>query len=220
MLELEFKTRMAGCDSVRTVGGFLGSFDPPHCGHGWIVARLLDRFEVVVVMLPSFHFEKQVRPPLNATLDQRIEMLQALRATSPDRIHLAVAHEVLYLRLAACLAATFPRAEVGLGMGDDSFRRLLDSRAYFERKAIPWAAAEDHALSRLARHVVVFGRSGALPGAVDVPASIREISSTAVRERIRALRNEGAAPCDWRSRLQGWVLPEVLEAIEQHGLYR
>jgi cytidyltransferase-like protein len=217
MSEVQWVARPRG--SPRSVAGLLGSFDPPHLGHGWIVKQLLDRFDQVALLIPTQHFEKAVRYPANATFEQRLCMLQVLASSAPDRIALGLAHEVLYLRLAAQLRSTFPNATVGFGMGDESYRKLLSTSSYYRRLGLPWTPHDQQSLAELSRHVIVFARTAAVPGSLVVPESVRPLSSTGVRAHVRRLAQQALFPSStpW---LHGMVLPDVARQIEQYRLYR
>jgi cytidyltransferase-like protein len=222
-----------GVAGVRSVGVMLGSFDPPHLGHAWIVAQLLDRFEAVALLVPTFHFDKTVSYPCNATFDQRMVMLLDWGRLAPGRISIGVASEILYVRLVQRLGRTFPCAEIGFGMGDDSFRRLLDSRSYFERRGEAWTPDDERTLAALQRTSMVFGRWGAsdargckgtrglpkAPGPLPVPERLREISSTQVRARVRRLREQGVPPGLWPALLSDCLAPETPSHIARFGLY-
>lgn len=202
-----------------SICGYLGSFDPLHRGHEWIVEQLLERFDAVLVLIPAFHFEKTVRFPLNATLEQRIEMLVSLRKRWGDRIGIGLAHEVLFIRLAECLKEHLPSAEIFFGMGNETFERVLNSKVYYEQVGLPWTE-EDHAkLERVREKVVVFGRSGNADHILPVPESVRWISSTLVRETVRECRKSSFSEATWHKKLAEMISPEIFTFIRQGGLY-
>jgi cytidyltransferase-like protein len=176
----------------RAVGAYLGSFDPPHLGHAFVVRELLRRFDRVLVLVPARHFEKRVDYPRNATFEQRLRMLDSIVAIAPDRVGTGLTREVLYLRLAEQLRVRHPGAAVGFGMGDDSHARFLASREYYAREGLPWGAEQDTALRVLDEHVVVFARHGTSPHAVRVPDALQNLSSTRVRQMV-ARGREGVA---------------------------
>jgi cytidyltransferase-like protein len=201
----------ADAGRVLSLGVIVGSFDPLHHGHEWMVRRLLARCDRVLLLVPAHHFDKTIRPPANATFAQRLAMIARLSRRLGGRVLGGVTREVLFVRLAAELETLFPGADITFGMGDDTWRRLLRSAEYYARLGLDWTAADAARLARLRRHVVVFGRSGDGPGRVTVPAALRGISST----RVRALA--GAAP---DADLVHLVDPDILAYIRGAGLYR
>ncbi len=195
--------------SPGSVCAVVGSFDPLHRGHMWMVQRLLARFDLVALLVPARHFTKAVCPPHNATLDQRLDMIQRVYPPA-SRVLCGVAHEVLFVRLAACLERRFPGARVTFAMGNDTFELLADSASYFNRLGLPWGDRERRRLARLAEQVVVFGRSARGARYERVPDDLRAVSSTRVR------RAAVSSKCE----LSALVHPLVLSFIHQHGLYR
>lgn len=197
---------------TRTLGVIVGSFDPLHLGHEWMVRQLLQRCDRVLLLVPLRHFDKHPVWPFNATFAQRLAMIARLSERSGGRILGGVTREVLFVRLADKLAALFPDAAVTFAMGDDTWRRLLRSSEYFARLGLSWTAAEASRLARLRRRVIVFGRSGDAAGRNRVPAAVRDISST----RIRALAFSGAGDAV----LHRFVAPDILAICRRAGLYR
>ena len=206
--------------STRTLCAYLGSFDPPHRGHEWLIAQLLARFETVLVLVPGRHFEKTIRFPFNAALEQRLAMLRLI-AARPGNQRLAggLAREVLFIRLAAHLRREFPQAEISFGMGSDTFERLLDSPRYYARSGLAWTAGDQRALERLQHNVLVFGRSANGGQTLAVPEAVRRISSTRVRATVKRLRSEQASEADWQAALRPLTAPDVLRYIRAAGLY-
>jgi len=196
-------------DSPRSVGIYLGSFDPPHRGHVFVVRQLLRRFDAVLVLVAGRHFEKTVRYPLNATYAQRLRMLESAFGTERGRVGIGLAREVLYLRLAALVQERYPRSSVGIGMGDDSYARLMRSKEAFERSGLAWSEREEARLRSLGRKVIVFGRHGCGPAHVTVPEELRCVSSTRVRELVKS--GDDA----WRA----LVTEPVAVMVREFGLY-
>lgn len=182
-----------------SLGVILGSFDPLHLGHQWMVDELRARFGGVLLLVPAAHFEKQVRPPQNATLDQRLEMI---RGVYHGGVGCGIAGEVLFVRLLDRLERRFPGRVVGFGMGRDTLDKVQRSARYFARTGLPWGPTEERGLARLLERVVVFER-GACPRGP-------EISSTLVRRLVAA----GA----W-DRLSTLVHPAVAGFVRRRGLY-
>jgi cytidyltransferase-like protein len=204
---------------IHSLCGFLGSFDPLHKGHEWIVEKLLERFDAVLLLIPAFHFEKTVRFPLNATLEQRLEMLTSFAKRKMDRIVVGLAHEVLFIRLADQLADQFPNAEISFGMGNETFERVLASKTYYERLGLAWADEDQAKLEQPRKKIVVFGRSRNGDGVISVPESLRWISSTQVRKTVMELRKTPAPESMWREQLEKMIAPDILKFIRRTGLY-
>jgi cytidyltransferase-like protein len=205
--------------ALRSICGFLGSFDPLHKGHEWIVDKLLERFDAVLLLIPAFHFEKTVRFPLNATFEQRVEMLATFSKRKGERIAVGLTHEVLFIRLADCLNQYFPSVEIAFGMGNETFEKVLASENYYARLGLPWTAEEQDKLERLKKRVVVFGRSSNNDQFITVPEALRQISSTQVREIVMELRQAGVSEATWRARLGNLISPEIFRFILREKLY-
>ncbi len=219
MQEIEIRLMPILTSQVRSLCGFLGSFDPPHKGHEWIVEKLLERFDVVLLLIPAFHFEKTVRFPLNATFEQRLEMLAILSKREGNRIAVGLTHEVLFIRLADCLSQRFPSAEVSFGMGNETFEKVLASKTYYAHLGLPWTTEEQAKLERLRKKIAVFGRSSNNGHFISVPEDLRQLSSTRVREIVMELRKTSVPETVWQKRLEKMIYSEVLTFILQENLY-
>ena len=57
MKNIDLRLSLPPTLTVRSLCGFLGSFDPLHKGHEWIIDQLLKRFDAVLVLIPAVHFE-------------------------------------------------------------------------------------------------------------------------------------------------------------------
>lgn len=204
--------------SVRSVCGVLGSFDPLHLGHCWIVRRLLQRFQVVALMVPAWHPSKTICQPYNATLPQRLELIERIFAPASGVVR-GIASEVLFVRLWRQLMLRFPAASVSFGMGNDTHRQFLDSPTTFRRLGLPWGASERADFVRLRRQLVVFGRSQQGPQLVRLPRRLRSISSTRVRAVVRRLHRQQAPPRRWRRQLHRLVPAGVPDYLRTRGLY-
>eukprot|EP01098_Paradermamoeba_levis_P003540 TRINITY_DN1594_c0_g1_i4.p1 TRINITY_DN1594_c0_g1~~TRINITY_DN1594_c0_g1_i4.p1 ORF type:complete len:298 (-),score=92.22 TRINITY_DN1594_c0_g1_i4:109-1002(-) len=144
--------------NVKSVAGFLGSFDPFHNGHDFAVKHLLSHFDVVLILVPENHFEKEIVPPKNSTIDQRIALLSQLFKDQSSKVGVGIAHQVLFLKLQKQLQQLFPSAKVTFGMGNDTFECLLASQEYYEGVGLPWTEEDQKQLDALKHEVVVFGR--------------------------------------------------------------
>lgn len=219
MNALQWIRRPSDDTPPRRVAGFLGSFDPPHNGHAWIARHLLATHDRVILLLPSHHLHKRIDPPFNATLQQRGRMLEHLRNACPERIGIAIAPEVLYLQLAECLQCEFPLADIGFGMGDESRAKLEASGDWFARAGVPWGPEERLRLELLLARVVAFGRTNPAGDVVELPESIRAISSTAVRARVASLIVRESPWERWVEELEPLMPEPVLRIVYEEGLY-
>lgn len=205
---------------IHSVGVIVGSFDPLHRGHQWMVQQMSRRFELVLLLVPVAHFEKTVRFPHNATRAQRVELIERVHRGQP--VIGGLTRELLFVRLIEHLARQLPGVQVGLGLGSDTYGKLLRSRSYFAWLGLPWGPAEEQALSRLAEQSVVFARDRHvdLPaGALVPPTHLRGISSTLVRRRAVLLHAARAGAGRWHDELGPLVGPEVVSFIRELGLY-
>ena len=209
----------ADAASWKELGLYLGSFDPLHLGHEWAADRLLDRCGRALLVVPGRHFDKSIRPGENASLAQRLAMIGQFARRAGGPVLRGVAGEVLFVRLAARAAALFPRAEITFGMGDDTYGRLLRSPEYFVRAGLAWTAADAESLAGLRRRALVFGRREGGPGRVEVPADLREISSTRVRAAVAELRGDPRHAAARLQELRTLVAPDILEFVLRSGLY-
>jgi cytidyltransferase-like protein len=211
-------------NQVRSLCGVLGSYDPLHKGHEWIAEKLLEQFDAVLLLIPAFHFEKTVRFPLNATLEQRLEMLTTFSKRKGNRgrprpLAVGLTHEVLFIRLADRLSERFPSAEISFGMGNETYEKVLASKAYYDRLGLPWTAEDQAKLERLQKRIVVFGRSQNNGRFISVPKKLHRISSTRIRETVMDLRRTCAPEAIWQERLEQMISPEILTFISQKKLY-
>jgi cytidyltransferase-like protein len=209
----------ADAPSWERLGVYLGSYDPLHLGHEWVAERLLERCGRVLLLVPGRHFHKSIRPGENATLDQRLAMIDLYARRAGGPVLGGVAGETLFIRLAARVADRFPRAKITFGMGDETFARLLRSPEYFERAGLAWTADDAAALARLEDEALVFGRSGDGAGRIPVPADIRPISSTRVRYLVARLFRDPADALLRLQELRTLVAPDILKLVLQAGLY-
>ena len=186
------------------VGLFGGSFDPIHHGH-----LLVAQVAAEVLGLDEIRFVPAREQPFKAgehgaSAADRAAMVERAIAGSPgmrlERIELDRPGPSYTVDTLRALRAREP---------DTGFVLLVgrDAAAGMPR----WHEAPE--VSRLAR-VVAFGRAGSPAGAV--PAGIEcitvpavEISSTAVRERVRRGQS-----------IRYWVPEAVADFIAAHGLYR
>jgi len=187
-----------------SVGLFGGSFDPIHHGH-----LLVAQAAAEVLGLDEVRFVPAREQPFKvgehaAAAADRATMVERAIAGSPgmrlERLELDRAGPSYTVDTLRALRVREPNTSFVLLVGSDA------------AIGVPrWHEAPE--LSRLAR-IVAFGRAGTTAGAlppgigfITVPAV--EISSTAVRERVRRGQS-----------IRYWVPDAVAEFIASRGLYR
>lgn len=181
------------------IGVLGGSFDPVHLGHLLAAQALQERLGLDEVRLIPAGRQPFKPEGHGASADHRAAMLELAVAGAPglvaDRIEVDRPGPSYTVDTLRALHARHPGDDLVLLVGSDAARSLP---AWHEAEAIPGLA-----------QVVVFARGGqaALAGAEVVPQV--EISSTAVRERVRTGRS-----------LRYWVPDAVAGYIATHRLYR
>jgi len=186
------------------IGIFGGTFDPPHIGHLIVAsdacaALALDRLLLVPSADPP-HKQGQVE----ATAEQRLALLRAATAGDArfevDDIELRRSGASFTVDTLRELRKRHPDAELFLLIGVDQMQKLASWR-------------EPHEVARLAR-LSVMTRDGETPDPDSpfphrlVPVTRIDLSSSAIRERIRT------------GRPVLYLLPEpVREFVERAGLY-
>lgn len=220
MLDSLILTEPSNLARAASIGCYLGSFDPPHRGHLALARALLDEVDQVLLLIPRTHFHKTPKYPSNATFDQRLQMLEALRFTAAGRIHLGLTDVVLFLELDAMLRERYPSALVLFAMGDETFAKLCGSAAYFHRLGRTWDQSRQQSLIDLQSRCRVWDRSGSSPLARPMTATLSGISSTKVRDAVGQLWRSNADRETWRSVLHPLVPAPVIEDIRRFGLYR
>jgi cytidyltransferase-like protein len=203
-----------------SIGCYLGSFDPPHRGHLALARALLEEVDEVLLLIPTMHFHKTPTYPSNATFDQRLQMLEAVRTMAPGKIHLGLTDVVLFLELDARLRRRYPGALVVFAMGDETFAKLSGSAEYFRRVGRTWDRAQERSLIDLQSRCHVWNRSGASPLARQMTATLSGISSTRVRNAVGQLWCSNAADAAWSRVLHPMVPAAVIEDVRRFGLYR
>lgn len=191
--------------SLRRIGLFGGTFDPPHVGHlvtAVNVRHALD-LDLLVLMVANVPWQKEGTRPITPALD-RLAMVEAavtdVRGLVPGRDEIDHGGHSFTADTLASLASRYPEAELFTVIGDD-------------------AAAGLHTWSRWQEvversNLVVVDRPGEpveLDDGIDwirVEVPRLEVSSTDLRERFTDGR-----PLDYL------VTQPVLDVIRSNGLY-
>ena len=206
--------RFAG---AHTLGCYFGSFDPPHRGHVALARALLAETEAVLLLIPTWHFQKSFTFPAHATPSQRVAMFD--KAFSNPGLLAGTTETLLFLEIDARLQASFPSARVLFAMGDETYQRVCASQRYFVRARKTWDGPREAALRNLLSRCLVWNRSGAF-GAGRVLSSVPSVSSTQVRAIAERLWNSHASVTSWHQALDPLVPPSVVDDIRSAGLYR
>jgi cytidyltransferase-like protein len=206
--------RFAG---ARTLGCYFGSFDPPHRGHVALARALLEETDAVLLLVPTWHFQKAFTFPAHASPSQRVEMFG--HALSSPRLLAGTTETLLFLEIDARLQEFFPSTRVLFAMGDETYQRVGASQRYFVQAGRTWDGHCDTALQQLLSRCLVWNRSGAFGGG-RVMSSVPPISSTQARAIAQWLWGSHASATAWHRALDPLVPPSVVDDIRSSGLYR
>lgn len=200
---------------------YLGTFDPFHRGHEWVVKQCLACFDGMILLLPNHHFHKNLSAQSRASLEQRLAMVTLGRQYLPDKnIWLGWTDCILYLKLAKSLEKLYPQWAFHYIMGDETFTKVQNSANYYSRLHVPWGAQENSHLKVLLQNTVVLNRSGRNAAGMTCPPPIRSISSTRIRRLTGVItgKNFGSSPL-----LMGMLLPflqlTIIKYIFTYRLY-
>jgi nicotinate-nucleotide adenylyltransferase len=191
--------------SLRRVGLFGGTFDPPHVGHlvtAVNVRHALD-LDVVVMMVANLPWQKEASRAITPAVD-RLAMVEAavcdVTGLVPGRHEIDLGGPSYTADTLAVLSDDYPHAELFTIIGDDAAAGL--------RTWTRWAEVVERS------QLVVVDRPGEpveLDGEIDwirVEVPRLEVSSTDLRERFTDGR-----PLDYL------VTQPVLDVIRARGLY-
>lgn len=186
--------------------------------------RLLEsgEFDVLVILVPALHPDKVLVPGINATFEQRLDMLRAHYADNP-RVGVGMTRTVLYGRLLGELKLIFSTAEmVTFGLGADSYDCLTESRSYYETMGEEWSAEDEAAVAELQKTSCVFNRQPT------VLEELKKASHGLEKTKHHHQRWSGLPPVsstDIRDRISRGeqindLVPKVVaHYIQQHKLY-
>jgi nicotinate-nucleotide adenylyltransferase len=189
------------------LGIFGGSFDPPHVGH---LLAATDAFEALTLD-KLFYVPASVQPLkaglASATAPQRLAMVRLLAGSDErfavDAVEIERAGLSYTVDTLETFAQRFPRAEMFFLVG-------MDAMAAFDAWKSPRRILE---LARLAILRRPGGTVGEMDidrdGTIDLATRLVDVSSTEIRERVRA-----------RKSIRGFVPDSVAAFIEAERLYR
>jgi nicotinate (nicotinamide) nucleotide adenylyltransferase len=187
-------------ETIRRLGILSGSFNPPTVAHVELARAALDRVDAVLLVVPRVF--PHAKDFTDASLDQRIEMLQKL----DSRFGIAIADRGLFIEIARETREIFNETDLWFLCGADAASRIVN-----------WDYGAPRAFHSMLEE---FGLLVARRGEVYEPPpdmaqriemlpidNLDEVSSTEVRDRIRAEK-------DW----QELVPAELHQTIKQ--IYR
>ena len=193
------------------LGIFGGTFDPPHVGHLLAASDAfehlrLDRLVLVPAAKQPLKLGRETAPPAD-----RLAMVRLTVANDPrletDSIEVdrqGLSYTVDTLR---DLAARLPAAQLFLLVGADvltSFAQWRDPNAILELATLAVLVRREDADGS-----IVQPQSELVRRAAFIPTRRIDVSSTEIRERVRAGKS-----------IHGFVTDAVAEYISSNGLYR
>jgi len=190
------------------IGVFGGTFDPPHIGHLLLAsdareALSLDR----LIFIPTGAQPLKVNTPPVASARDRLEMVRLAVADdanySVDDTEIGRKGLSYTVDTLEHLSERYPGAKLFLLLGEDSLRSFDQWR-------------EPQRIMELARLAVMRRDGASLEGVKPIPSGVLEVStrrvdvsSTEIRERLRAGKS-----------IKGFVPESVERFVEARGLYR
>ncbi len=163
------------------LGVLPASFNPPTVAHVALIEAAASHVDEVLCVLPR---EFPHKPYFGASLEQRLEMMNAIRPQSPP-VSIAVSDGGLFIEIAReCTDAYGPETELLFIAGRDAAERIIN-----------WDYGEPNAIDRMLEHfgLLVASRGGPFtppPHLADrifplaTPPEIDPVSSSEVRERV------------------------------------
>jgi len=191
------------------LGLFGGSFDPPHIGH---LLAAVDAFESLE--LDKLIFVPAAVQPLKAglaagTAHQRLAMVRLLVGMDPrfdvDAVEIDRAGLSYTVDTLETFAERFPNAERFFLVGEDAMAAF---GAWREPQQI-LKLAQLAILRRPGAGATVVNAASRLTGTITLATRLVEVSSTEIRERVRAGKS-----------IRGFVPDSVATYIETERLYR
>lgn len=200
--------------SLKRIGVFGGTFDPPHIGHLILASEAYQQLNLERLLWVLTPISPLKRADDITSLDQRLSMLQLAIAENPDfelsRIEIDSPGPYYTLDTMRRLADCYPSAEVILVIGGDSLRDLprwhrpADLMSACDEIGVMRRPGDSVDLSALERQV-----PGTQAKVRFVDAPLLEISSSDIRRRIRE-----------KLPFRYYLSPSVYEYILKNELYR
>ena len=200
--------------SLKRIGVFGGTFDPPHIGHLILAAEACQQLNLERLLWMLTPVSPLKRADEITSLDQRLSMLQLAIAENPafELSHIEIDSPGPYYTLDTMrrLADRYPSAEAILVIGGDSLR---DLPRWHRPADLVSACYEIGVMRRPGDSVDLSALEQQVPGTqakvrfVDAP--LLEISSSDIRRRVRE-----------KLPFRYYLSPSVYEYILKNKLYR
>ena len=200
--------------SLKRIGVFGGTFDPPHIGHLILAAEACQQLNLERLLWVLTPVSPLKRADEITSLDQRLSMLQLAIAENPafELSHIEIDSPGPYYTLDTMrrLADRYPSAEAILVIGGDSLR---DLPRWHRPADLVSACYEIGVMRRPGDSVDLSALEQQVPGTqakvrfVDAP--LLEISSSDIRRRVRE-----------KLPFRYYLSPSVYEYILKNKLYR
>jgi nicotinate-nucleotide adenylyltransferase len=190
------------------IGVFGGTFDPPHVGHLLLAADAREALSLDrLIFIPAGAQPFKVNSPPAASAQDRLEMVRL--AVADDATYAVDAAEIGRKGLSYTvdtlehLSVRYPAAKLFLLLGEDSL-------GSFDQWRDPQRIRELASLAVMRRDGTAGGSVQPVPsGVLELSARRVDVSSTEIRERLRAGKS-----------IKGFVPESVERFIEARGLYR
>lgn len=209
---MDTKEKMPGCP-VR-LGMFGGTFSPPHRGH--IAAALAFRdalsLDLVTVIPAGQPPHKTADPGANAADRLAMTRLAFAGVSGVEVSDMEIRREGRSYTSDTLAALAAPGRELFLLCGSDMFLTLgtwHEPQRIFSLATVAWVRRENEpeTLEKLLKQEEIY-RQNFDARTVPVPLPVREVSSSQVRDAVRA----GAD-------ISSWVTPQVASYIRERRLY-
>ena len=206
---------------VDRIGLFGGTFDPPHLGHTAVAADVADALGLDRVLWIPAGAPPHKDPDQPSPSRHRLEMVRAAVRADPrfeaSPIEIERPGPSYTVDTVRAIRERYPRAELFVIVGVDQYRALDDWRdpreivkearfAVMNREGASPDRYRPRVLDGMERGPLA---SGSLPPVVFVPVRRVDLSSSAIRERVRV----GLT-------VAGLVDREVERILERESLYR
>ena len=190
------------------IGVFGGTFDPPHVGHLLLAADARDALDLDhLIFVPAAAQPLKVGTPAIASPQDRLEMVRLVVADDAnyqvDDAEIARKGLSYTVDTLEHLSQHIPAAKLFLLLGEDAL-------ASFDKWRNPDRIRELATVALMRRGGSSSGRRVSIPeGVIEVSTRRIDVSSTEIRERLRADKS-----------IKGFVPESVERFIDARGLYR